>query len=318
MKSQAGKIKITLLPILVGAILTILTLSSLLGKFYWVLEVMSHFRVQYTIGLIICLLAQLLIPHKRLYALWFLPALLANLLILGPFFLPRAQPNKVTTDYLRVLTLNVFAHNDTPEKVIAYISDSQANVVLLSEVRPEFMAQLKEAVAQQYPYLHDASQRGHFGIVLLSQYPFLSSQTNRLGVKQYPSIAATIDWQGSVVRIYGVHPNPPLNARETNWRDSELTAIGQVLTRESTPLILMGDLNAVPWSYITRQLSTKANLQHAALGYGIRPTWRLGNILLGTPIDSILVSPQWVVKAYNIGQDVGSDHYPVMADLVLR
>ena len=96
-----------------------------------------------------------------------------------------------------------------------------------------------------------------------------------------------------------------------------MSLIIKQLEIQSDPLILMGDLNAAPWSYITHQLSAKAGVRHAALGYGIWPTWRLGTILLGTPIDSILVSPRWIVKDYKIGEDVGSDHYPVMADLVL-
>ncbi len=316
-KLLIGKIKIILLPILLATILTTLTFSSFFGQYYWVFEIISHFHMQYAIGLIICLLIQLLIPRKRLHALWFLPALSANLLILGPFFLPPTKSSTSTTDYLRVLTINVFAHNDTLEKVIAYINDSKANIVLLSEARPEFMALLNKTISKEYLHIHDASQRGHFGIALLSKHPLIKSQTNRLGIRQYPSIEAAIDWQGNLVRVYGVHPNPPISARETKWRDSELAAIGEVLASKSDPLILMGDLNAAPWSYITQQLSAKAGLQHAALGHGIWPTWRLGSILLGTPIDSILVSSQWVVKAYNIGEDVGSDHYPVIADLVL-
>ncbi len=317
MKFQTIEVTISLISILIGGMLTLLTFSSFLSPYYWAFEVISHFHMQYLIGLTICLLAQLFIPYKRLRALWLFPALLINLLILGPFFLPTTTPNTIATDYLRVLTINVFAHNKTPEKLITYIDHSEANIVLLSEVRPELMLQLKESLGKEYPYIHDASQQGHFGIVLLSKLPLLNSQTNRLGIKQHPSIEANINWQNNLVKVYGTHPTPPLTAQDTKRRDSELTAIGGILANEPSPIILMGDLNAAPWSYITQQIVSKVGLKHAALGYGIWPTWRWGTILLGTTIDHIFVSPQWIVKSYKIGKDVGSDHYPVMADLVL-
>ena len=34
-------------------------------------------------------------------------------------------------------------------------------------------------------------------------------------------------------------------------------------------------------------------------------------------IDHVLVSPDWHVRSFRIGPDVGSDHFPVVADLLL-
>ena len=309
--------KVASLSILLGLILAIPTSGSFLGQYHWIFDLMSHFHLQYFFGLLLCLLVQVSIPYKRIRILWLLPAIAANLLVLSPFFLPYANVATAKASTLNILTINVFAHNSTPEKVIGYISGSEANVILLSEAQPEFMELVEETLNKNYPYIHNASQRGHFGIALLSQYPLLEAQTNRLGIRKYPSIEATIDWKGKLVKVYGAHPHPPLSKQGTQWRDSELTKITEILAKESMPLILMGDLNTSPWSHITKQFSTEAGLRHAAMGYGIWPTWQLGTILLGAPIDHILVSPHWIVNSYKIGKGVGSDHYPVIANLAL-
>jgi len=43
----------------------------------------------------------------------------------------------------------------------------------------------------------------------------------------------------------------------------------------------------------------------------------LVGVLLGAPLDYILVSPAWQVVNYVEGGDIRSDHIPIQADLVL-
>ena len=129
---------------------------------------------------------------------------------------------------------------------------------------------------------------------------------------------AVLEWQDQPVMVYGAHPNPPLGIRGTQQRDSELTEIRHILGRETQPLILLGDLNASPWSAPMRQIFAETDLRHGSHGHGIRPTWWFGTQLLALPYDHILVSSEWQVLTYEIGPDIGSDHFPVLADVVLE
>jgi len=299
------------------SLLTLLTFSGFLGSHHWLLDITASFRIQYTVGLLLLVLAGLIVLQRRIHVVWLLPALLVNALLLGPFFLPLARAADPPTDPLRVLTSNVLAHNRTPQAVIDYLQVADADIILLSEVQPDMLMRVTQALSAQYPHVHDAAQRGHFGIALLSRYPLRTAQTHRLGISRHPSIQATIAWQDQVVTVYGAHPFPPLGADGTFRRDSELAAIQELISQETGPLILMGDLNATPWSAPLRRLVNTTDLRHAAQGYGIRPTWWYGSPALGLPLDHVLVSSEWQVTAYRLGPDVGSDHYPVLADLVL-
>jgi endonuclease/exonuclease/phosphatase family metal-dependent hydrolase len=64
-------------------------------------------------------------------------------------------------------------------------------------------------------------------------------------------------------------------------------------------------------------LSGGRDLRDGGLGFGIQCTWRnpLGYIRI--PIDHVCVSPDIAVKRFTTGADIGSDHYPVFAELVL-
>lgn len=304
----------------VALLLTLLTFLGFGGHYFWLFDIFAHFRLQFMVLLMGIGLITLINREQRGKVLWLFPALLANGIVLAPYFIPVAAPVTASpaADVLRVLTLNIYARNRTPDAVLNYIENADADVVVLSEVRPEFMAMAVERLGNLYPYRHDASRRGYFGMALLSRIPLDDAQTHQLGVSDYPSIEATLTWQGKVITLYGAHPHPPLGARGTVRRDSELAEIQALLTRIEGPLILAGDLNASPWSAILSDLSNATGLRNVALGKGIRPTWWYGSLVLGLPYDHVMVSPEWQVASYQVGDDVGSDHFPVMADLYLE
>jgi endonuclease/exonuclease/phosphatase (EEP) superfamily protein YafD len=308
------------LPLAGGLLLTVLTLGSLLGEFYWGFDVLSHFNLQYTAGLGLCLLTGLFLQHRRLSTLALLPALLVNIAILAPFFLPQASAHQSASTPLRVISINVFTENEAHNAVIDFIVETNADIVFLSEVEPALMAQLDREIGEIYPYVHDESVRGTLGLAFISQHPFIAAQTIRLEGRRRRLITASLDWQGTPVQIYGMHPLPPLNQRWATQRNSEIETIQDILQDIPKPVILAGDFNASPWSYPLRRLNDETPLRHAALGYGIWPTWQYGTVLLSAPIDHIFVSLEWAVTSYAARSDakLGSDHKPIIADLLLK
>ena len=91
--------------------------------------------------------------------------------------------------------------------------------------------------------------------------------------------------------------------------------------QERGPLLLTGDLNAPVQSLVCRRLfdaGLRDSFSEAGTGYG----YTYGRYTsLGRPyvrIDHIMVSHEWQVQRCWVGNSVGSDHCPVIADLVLR
>lgn len=327
-----------------GLALSVATVAAFGGAWHWALEVLSWFRLQFAAGLVLwglvlwglatCGLATGA-GGSRARAAWLLPALLLNAATLLPFWLPpAASPPDHGVPRLHLLALNVNAHHREPVRIGALLAESDADAILLSEIRPRTLAAIRTALGARYPFVHDASAEGHFGIALLSRLPLLDARTHRLGGARHPSIEAGVRWQGVRVTLFGAHPHPPVGSREARLRDEELAAIGRLLAGVDAPLVVFGDLNAAPWSPPLRALGEKLALRHGALGHGLRPTWRpathtlqgisegaLGRrlgTLLGAPIDHLLVSDEWTVVDYRLGPGVGSDHAPLTATLVLN
>jgi endonuclease/exonuclease/phosphatase (EEP) superfamily protein YafD len=98
-------------------------------------------------------------------------------------------------------------------------------------------------------------------------------------------------------------------------RDRQLRAIGEHLRGLPGTKLLVGDLNATPWSAPFRALLRGTGMRDARRGRGVHPTWPAGDALLRIPIDHVLVSPDVRVDAVRVGAPIGSDHLPLTVDL---
>ena len=300
---------------------SLLTGASLMGRWHWLLDVASHYHLQYTVALTAGLLILLLRGDFRRQLLVPVAALLVNLWLVVPFFLPPGATVAAATNQstpLRVMALNISTSNAGYHKVVALIRERQPDLVFMSEVREDLLAVLRAELSDSYPYLHAEPSRMTLGIAFLSRQPFLTVETVKLNDRWRRYLHAQIEWQGQGVTIVGIHPLPPMNGEWATSRNGGIALMGELANRADTPFILLGDLNASPWSQPMRNLMATTDLRYALQGYGVWPTWHLGGVLLGAPLDYVLVSPEWTVRDYVEGGDIGSDHVPIQADLLLN
>lgn len=302
-----------------GFLFTFLTCGSLAGRFHWLLDVLSHYHLQYTVGLTFCLLGLLLLRAFRFPLLGIGAALLVNLVMVAPFYQPTSPAAYAATAAapLRVMALNISTSNAGYGQVVELIRERQPDLVFMSEVREDLLVVLREELTDSYPYLHAEPSRMTLGVAFLSRQPFVEVETVMPGGRGRRYLRAVLDWQGQPVTIVGIHPLPPMSGDWAASRNSEIALMGQLANAATQPFVLLGDLNASPWSQPMRQLMATTELRYAMRGHGIGLTWRLAGVLLGAPLDYILVSPDWQVVNYREGGDIRSDHMPIQADLML-
>ncbi len=81
--------------------------------------------------------------------------------------------------------------------------------------------------------------------------------------------------------------------------------------------VVFGDLNTTPWSPHFGRLLAEGRLVRAHPRWGVVPTWMVDHPWVALPLDHVLVSPEIGVTSVEVGPDLGSDHRPVWADLVV-
>ena len=84
------------------------------------------------------------------------------------------------------------------------------------------------------------------------------------------------------------------------------------------PLIVVGDFNTPPDSAIYRSFWSEYGnaFTRAGIGFGYTEWPEVRKVPFGIRIDHVLMTPTWRPRRCWVGPDVGSDHLPVIADLV--
>ncbi|NEO61878.1 MAG: hypothetical protein F6J98_16150 [Moorea sp. SIO4G2] len=112
-----------------------------------------------------------------------------------------------------------------------------------------------------------------------------------------------------------------LEKQRWQWRNQDLEKeIGDYIRQIQKPVVLIGDLNVTMWSPYYKSLIESSGLHDARAGFGILPTlsqFSPANPWLAIPVDHCLVSRDVKVIKMRTGPDLGSDHLPVITDILI-
>ncbi len=309
MKKQK-KLSINGLVDVVALGLTLATLLGFLGRFSWIFDLFSHFRVQYMqLCLVLIGITLWRRQNKRAVAIVLLACL--NYAFVLPLYF--GKPSPPTEQPIRAMLMNINAANGNTEKVLSAIRNANPDLLLLEEVTPKWAAELA-VLNSDYPHRIAEPQEGCFGILLLSKHPLAHERVVEIGGASVPSIIAEVHFPQGMVSVIGTHPVPPMGAAYSNERNMQLIELPDLVKKQKHPVLLIGDLNVSPFSYWFRSLLSESELKNSMKGFGYQPSWPSGNRFLRIPLDHVLHSPEIIIHNRVIGGDVGSDHLPVIVD----
>lgn len=300
----AGRARWWLLPCGLGLALPLLDrlLPPSASTFAWLIDLAAHWQLLYApLWLALCLLCAL--RARR----W---------LLLAPFALlplwsasTRLPHDDGIAPALIVVAANVHAGNRDPAPLVMWLRAQLADVVVMSELTPEYAEALSHALGDDYRYRELRPRQSPFGIGIVSRLPLRNAALidDADGVQ---TLLADIDIAGRTARIVAAHPMPPIAPEWHGKRDALLTSIAE--QAGPLPHIVAGDLNATPWSTALIDAGPHGLLRTT----GFAPTWpNSGWGAIGIPIDHVLASGHWRRGASSRGPDIGSDHRPVRVAL---
>ncbi|WP_309721888.1 endonuclease/exonuclease/phosphatase family protein [Armatimonas sp.] len=298
------------------ACLCIATLFGFCGRWSWVLDLFSHFRVVYVWALAL-LVGWFLWRKQRAWVGVALVFCVVNFVTLWPYlFLPRIPLPPASSPRLKVFHANLLVLNTNYAAVQEQIKAESPDIVALAELTPGWFAAL-EPLKKTYPYFvrNDAGDR--FGLGIWSKFP-MTGEAQYLGAGARCSVLAKVDLPtGKKLTLLYTHPWPPSKAAWVVEQKRQLAAVAECIRAEPGPKLLLGDLNATPWSALFRKLEHDSGLRDTERDGGIAFTWP-APLPIRIPIDHCLVSPELQVLRRRAGRATGSDHLPLILDFVLQ
>lgn len=297
----------------VTLIVGLFSVAARLGQVHWFADLLSLFLDSYFF-LALFLTVIWLVLRK-----WFWFGLSGFILLLNgvallPYVLSQTATKPNVGD-VKLYVHNLYYLNEDLDFSLKEIQDHDPDIIFLMEYSEAIQAQIEASFAA-YPYRLIQPSRFTMGLALFSRVPIVDSSVVRSEATRIPIFKLSFEVSGKIFSFVGAHPWPPL----LRWGEEhrrQMAAITQVAQEASHPLIVAGDFNASPWSFVMRQLVQEARLRDAKKGYGLRKSWRL-NPLFRLPLDHVLLSEEWQVISFQHGKHGASDHDPLILELKLR
>ena len=305
-----------------------LALGTILAEFgerWWIADLFAHFRYHYALGALLLAGAALALGRR-------VAGLAAACLIGAQIWAIAAPPrtpvleNPAAGTTLRVMSVNVLVVNPRQDDVIEAIERAAPDIVALQEISRAWHP-IIERLTKRFPHVAPADWRTQpSDNVLLSRHPIIESRaTIPPGPARWLAhVEATVKVGGAPIRVLAVHPPLPAGPLLTDIRQAHLDYYARVAATAKLPLLIVGDFNITPYSPRFRALLREGGLRYVHLGWAWPRSWPSANrgsyrrYVRGFPIDHVLTSRHFAVAGARTEEDVGSDHFPVVADLVLR
>lgn len=290
------------------------------GRQGWLLDLFAHFRPQYALLFLVAALVSFARRHAALAFVSTAGAMLAVVPVVQHLGLFSSSAQAVGSSMetqgavapFRLVTYNAWQRDHAP--LAEYLESTGADVIVLQEIG-RTQADALHARLPSYPYAH--TQPGLEGAVVFSRWPVLDARTLRLGEGGTPASWVVIRWRDVTTTVLGVHLHWPLGGRSARLRNQELAQLVVHARSVAGPLLVAGDFNTTPWSSHFQDMIRNSGLRNCAAGRALLPSWPAQFMPLGIAIDHCLASNHWRSLDVRTGPRLGSDHLPVIADLML-
>lgn len=305
-----------------------LSVLSFATRLHWTGELLSNFRVQFLIAAAVLWLIAVL-GRQVIPAIVLLVCVGVHLAPVGPY-LTFDSPDAIagegeTAKNVRILTLNLDGDASNVVDVRRLLYAENPDIIVLTELHGPLHRSFIADLNVDWTYRLGPFFENPHEVLILSRIPYVHSIIDRSRISR------------NMVRVVRFCPekdeaNPdcftlvaahPIRTQATSphqmWRDATLAVIARNAGAVTDGrVIVAGDMNTTPWSPAFRTLLTNGNLIDSGIGRGLTPTWLSSNPLFGLLIDHVLVGKCIDVRDQRLGVDVGSDHYPVIADFSVR
>lgn len=302
---------VSVLRVLSALALMVGLLVSLAGFLdHWPGDMITPFRGQLLVLALAGIAVAILLRRRWLVGLAAL-AVVANACPMALRLIERSVLPDHAKTAVRPISLvfsNVLCDNRDYGRVITMAETEDADIFAAAETTPDWIDHLR-VLDKRYPYGLTPRGLGVFGVALYAKRPF-SGQVFNVGQHHMHLIRADF---GDFV-VYVAHPMPPATVALSEDNRAYLQELADRIAVETKPVIIAGDMNATLWSNNLTPL-IQARLQWPS-GSGLAYSWPSGNRLMAIQIDQILTRGA-VAGRYRVLGGVGSDHFPIRADIAL-
>src|SRR5262245_33712376 len=204
-----------------GVAVFLCSIAGFMGSIHKYLELTSHFKLQYLMAALACLLIFVAL-HAWWSALMTCFTVVINLVMVLPWYVPRSQAHLTQPhDPVKLLFANVASTNKNFAAFISFVIEENPDVVIIQEATQPWIDRLK-GLKERFPYDKALPRPRGFGIALYSRIPVERFDVLVIGSERAPGLLARLNRGGGVLSVVTVHPRAPLCQNRFRQRNEQL------------------------------------------------------------------------------------------------
>lgn len=310
-----------------GAIAVLLTLIPLVAADFWWIRVFDFLHIQLTLLTLTAIAAYFIrFDIKWVQDYVFMGILLACFV----FQFGKIYPYTPLSDHeigksknteapqISLFTANVLQKNEEHQKVVDEMNRFDPDVVVFTETNTRWKNQISKNLDASYAYKVEVPLENTYGMLLYSKFELIDPKVQYMVDDSIPSIHTKIKLpEGDLIQLFAIHPTPPMPQHNpsSSDRDAEMMKIAKMSLERELPVVVIGDFNDVAWSGTTSLFQSVGKLLDVRVGRGFYNTFNAKSLIMRWPLDYIYTSEEFRLKKIKLGDDTGSDHFPLFASL---
>ncbi|WP_117881454.1 endonuclease/exonuclease/phosphatase family protein [Aureibaculum luteum] len=283
---------------------------------YWLIDIMSNFKLQISIFLIIVFVLNLFTKKSKIISGITILLIIWNTSFIYRLYFPSKLGEIHKLRGTTIVSINLLSSNNDSEKVIDFIKTKSPDILILLEYNQKWKSALSD-ITEQYTFKKWVLRNDNFGI---GYYSKIASEMSVLNFdsSKVPSILASLKIDDKPIDLIATHPFPPMGKRNFDIRNAHFKNLAKKRKELSENLIVIGDLNTSSYSKHFKDLLLNTNLKDSRNGLGILPTWPTMFTILNTTLDHALISKAISVIDRGTGPNIGSDHLPIFMEFRIK
>ena len=214
---------------------------------------------------------------------------------------------------IKLLIANVFQDNKQQQEYHKLISRCSPDLILMVETNQWWQDKM-DSIGNNYPHQIKVPLENTYGMLLYSKLELIEGNVKYLVEDDIPSIEVKVKLDsGELIKLFCLHPRPPVpqeNPRSTE-RDKEILLVAKKAKESELPVIVIGDLNDVAWSYTTELFLKMSGLLDPRRGRGFFNSFHAHYPFMRFPLDHAFISTDFKLKHMKRVHNFDSDHFPI-------
>lgn len=291
----------------------IVSILGYFSKFNFLFDICSQFCLQYLIFALIVLVFYIIKKQKTIKSLLVIFIILLNLFpVLGSIKINDSTKKQGFT----IEVINLLTKNKKYNAVRKEINDKSPDILVIQELDDKWSEEL-QAVKENYPFIYEISRQDNFGIALYSKIHITEIRKFFVGTLDVPAISAFCDYEGKVFEIICIHTTPPICQKYFKNTQKIIDDLANYVVENGHNVIITGDFNTAPYSYNYKNFVKTSKMKD--LSNIFHPTWSAFWLSpFRITLDHIFVTKSFAVRDYAVGNNIGSDHLPIWAEISFK